>query len=171
MQNRLRRILMSLGLAAVSLPVLAHHPFSSEFDSNKPVTLTGSVTNVDWSAPHVNITADVKDTGGKITSWKFEGANPDTLTPRGWSATTVKKGDTITFRAYRASDGSNFASARSVTLANGRTMNISDAQEDGGPSAETAPLPSTASNAPLVGLIGLMALFGAFAVRQFARVS
>jgi LPXTG-motif cell wall-anchored protein len=85
----------------------------------------------------------------------------------------VKKGDTITFHAYRTKDGTNFASARWVTLANGRTMVISDAQEDGGPAADapTTGLPSTASNVPLVGLVGLLALFGAFTARRFARVS
>ena len=173
MRNKLRLMLISLGLASVSLPVLAHHPFSSEFDANKPVTLTGTVTNVDWNTPHVNITADVKNAGGQATNWKFEGADPGSLSPKGWSSNTVKKGDTVTFHAYRAKDGSNFASARSVTLANGRTMVISDAQEDGGPAADTqtTSLPSTASSAPLVGLIGVIALFGALAARKFARVS
>ena len=173
MRNRLRLMLITLGLAAVSLPILAHHPFSSEFDANKPVTLTGTVTAVDWNAPHVNISADVKNASGQATNWKFEGANPDTLTPNGWNSITVKKGDTVTFHAYRAKDGSNFASARSVTLANGRTMVISDAQEDGGPAADTqtTSLPSTASNVPLIGLAGLLALLGAFTARRFARVS
>ena len=111
MRNKLRLMLISLGLAAVSLPILAHHPFSSEFDANKPVTLTGIVTNVDWNAPHVNISADVKNASGQTTNWKFEGANPGSLSPNGWSSNTVKKGDAVTFHAYRAKDGSNFASA------------------------------------------------------------
>src|SRR6266481_3670024 len=121
MRNGLTKTLIMLGLAALPLPLLAHHPFSSEFDANKPVTLTGTVTSVEWKAPHVNVMMEAKDDTGKTVSWKLEGATPGTLQKHGWKSTTLQKGSQITAMAYRALDGSNTVSARSVTLPDGRT--------------------------------------------------
>src|SRR5439155_9843872 len=107
------------GLASVGL---AHHPFSSEFDASKPVTITGTVSRIEWTAPHVYVFMDSKDVNGKTASWKLEGANPNTLEGNGWKSAMLKKGDRITAMAFRAMDGSNLVSARSIKLANGRTL-------------------------------------------------
>ena len=163
MRKSLTGLMILLGSVSIGL---AHHPFSGEFDANKPVTLTGTVTSVEWNAPHTYIHMDATDASGKAVSWKLEGATSSTLEQHGWARTMVKKGDRITAMAYRALDGSNTGSARSITLANGRTMAISDAAEDGGPQPEGVALPSTASNAPLIGLIGLVSIAAAFSLRK-----
>jgi hypothetical protein len=66
-------------LALAALPVLAHHPFSSEFDKNKPVTLDGRVTRVDWSDPHAHVYLKVKNEAGATEEWKLEMASPEYL--------------------------------------------------------------------------------------------
>jgi len=171
-ENTMRKLLTGLAILLGSVSIaLAHHPFSSEYDANKPVTLTGTVSSVDWKMPHVNVKMNAPDDSGKNMTWTLEGANPGTLESKGWKSTTIKAGDRITAKGYRALDGSTTISARSVSLPNGRTMVISDAQEDGGPQPEgasTATLPSTASNTTTIGLLGLMALGAVLALRKVA---
>lgn len=171
MKIQYRTLVLVLG--AASLPLLAHHQFSSEYDANKPVTLTGTVTRVDWAAPHVNISMDAKTADGKTEQWKLEAATPSTLTQHGWSSTSVKNGDTITVNGYRALDGSNTASARSITLADGRAMPAADPAEDGGPQGERVAadtLPRTASWGPTFGLAGFLAIAGALGLRAFGSL-
>src|SRR6476660_4665378 len=89
MRNRSVKILIAMGLAALPLPLLAHQQFSSEFDANKPVTLTGTVTSVDWSDPHVNVFMDVAGVNGRTENWKLEGASNKTLERNGWTRTMI----------------------------------------------------------------------------------
>jgi LPXTG-motif cell wall-anchored protein len=167
----MRKLLTGLAIVFGSVSVgWAHHPFSSEYDANKPVTLTGTVSSVSWSDPHVHISMDAKDANGANATWTLEGASPGTLEKSGWKSTTLKQGDQITAMAYRSLDGSNTVSARTITLPNGRNMVISDAAEDGGPqpgtSTTTSALPQTASNNTLIGLLGLGAIGAALAMRR-----
>jgi hypothetical protein len=113
----MRKLLTGLAilLGSVSI-VLAHHPFSSEYDANKPVTLTGTVSSVDWKIPHVNVKMDAPNDSGKNMTWTLEGASSATLESKGWKNTTIKTGDRITAKGYRALDGSTTVSARSVSL-------------------------------------------------------
>jgi hypothetical protein len=160
--------LLFMMLASTSI-VLAHHAFSSEFDANKTVTLTGKVDSVDWKSPHVRIQIDAEQPGEKTTDWQLEGADPSTLEKHGWSSTTIKKGDRITAKGYGALDGSKLISARTITLASGRNMVISDAAEDGGPAAEgSTSLPKTSTNIGLIGLLGLGAVGAALTLRKLA---
>jgi hypothetical protein len=119
----------SIALAAVTAVFLisratagAHHSFAAEFDVKKIVTLTGTVERIAWTNPHAHIHLDVKDAGGKITSWDFELGSPNALIRRGWSGQTLKPGDTITVNGYLAKDGSPLANARTVTLSDGRQV-------------------------------------------------
>jgi hypothetical protein len=104
-------------LFLAAAPIFAPHSFAAEFDANKPVNLTGSVTKLEWMNPHAWFYIDVKDETGNVTNWAFEMGNLSALTRFGWSRNSLKIGDVITVEGSRAKDGSNNANARSVTLA------------------------------------------------------
>ncbi|HEY1757036.1 MAG TPA: DUF6152 family protein [Bryobacteraceae bacterium] len=111
-----------LGLVAVFgallavTPATAHHSFSAEYDSKKPVTLKGTVTKVDWMNPHVYFYIDV-ETDGKIANWGLEMGPPNGLERSGWSRNTMQVGDQVIVEGTLAKDGSNQANVRSVTMA------------------------------------------------------
>jgi hypothetical protein len=120
MKYRVLVVLASFGLLLVSsMPAVAHHSFAAEYDSNTVITLTGVVTKVDWTNPHMYIHLDVKDGSGKVTNWSLEGYPPNTLKRTGFSRDSLKEGDTITITAYKAKDGSNMGAGREVTFPDG----------------------------------------------------
>ena len=101
---------------------IAHHSFAAEFDSQKPVTLTGTVVKWEMINPHGWITMDVPAPDGKTTQWMVETSNPNGLMRLGWSKRSLKAGDAITVEAFRAKDGSNTANAARITLPDGRKV-------------------------------------------------
>ncbi len=104
------------GVVAAAAPLLAHHSFSAEYDSKKPVTLKGTVTKVDWMNPHVYFYIDVED-NGNFSNWAFEMGPPNGLQRAGWTKNTMKVGDVVIVDGTLAKDGSKQANARSVVLA------------------------------------------------------
>ena len=138
MKFRVLAVLVGAMAVASAMPVLAHHSFAAEFDSAKPITLTGVVTKVEWMNPHTHFLIDVKEEGGKVTNWDFETGSPNALARRGWTRHSLKEGDVVTVDAFRAKDGSNLASARMVKLADGRKV-FAGSADDGGPGSGNAP--------------------------------
>jgi len=112
-----------LGVALLSPhAVAAHHSFDAEFDRNKPVTLKGAVTRVDWGNPHIWVFMDVKDETGKVSNWGVEGGAPNALSRNGWRKDSLKVGDIVTVEGFRGRDGSQRANANRVTLPDGRRV-------------------------------------------------
>ncbi len=116
-------IFLAAGLTLLApAGAFAHHSFAAEYDVKKPVTLKGTVTNVEWTNPHARFYIDVKDETGKVMNWNLELASPNVLVRQGWSRHSLKVGDQVTVEGSQAKDGSQMANARTVILADGRKV-------------------------------------------------
>jgi hypothetical protein len=122
---------IATAVLAAAVPAIAHHSFAAQYDPAKPVTLTGTVTKVEWTNPHARFYMNVKGTDGATTSWNLELASPNYLKRAGWSSTSLKEGDEITVEGSLARSGANMANARAVTLADGRRV-FARSSTDGG---------------------------------------
>ena len=110
-------------------PVLAHHSLVAEYDPKQPVKITGVVTKVEWTNPHIWFFVDVKDDQGKVINWGFSGGPPGVMQRRGISRTSLKIGDMVVVEGFRARDGSNHASGGSVTFPDGRRVFTASAEQ------------------------------------------
>jgi len=116
MESTLAVVVVAAGLFLAAKPIVAHHAFAAEFDANKPVKLTGTVTKVDWRNPHTWFFIDVADETGKVANWGWELGSPNGLLRAGWTRNSMKIGDVVTVEGSAARDGSNLANAQIVTL-------------------------------------------------------
>jgi hypothetical protein len=126
MNTTIRTAIRSLTamLLALSLPAYAHHSFPAQYDASKAVTLTGKVTRVEWTNPHIFIYIDVPDeTTGQVVNWALEMGGPNALLRLGWKRDSLKTDDLITVEGSLARDGSPLANATSIVMvATGQRM-------------------------------------------------
>jgi len=122
-------LLAVLLLVAVAAPVFAHHSETAEYDSSKPVKVTGTIKKVEWMNPHIWFYVDVKDENGNITTWGFSGAPPGMLMRRGITKDVLKIGAVVNVEGSRAKDGSNNGSSHRVTFADGRNVFTASAED------------------------------------------
>jgi hypothetical protein len=113
---------VALGLLVAIASARAHHSFAAQYDRNKPVTLTGTVTRLEWMNPHVYFYIDVKDASGHVTNWAIEGGAPNALYRGGWRKDSLKIGELVTVEGFLARDGSKLANMSTVTVAGGRRV-------------------------------------------------
>ena len=120
-----RASILTVGAAAAFFSTgsaSAHHSFAAEFDRSMPITVTGTVTKVEWMNPHARFYVDVKDQRGGVTNWNMELGSPNGLRRAGWNRNSLKVGDEVTVTASLARNGSKMANARDVVLTDGRKV-------------------------------------------------
>lgn len=125
-----------LGTILVGVPMLAHHSFAAEYDSNKTVTVKGTIQVLKWVNPHAYVYVDVKGDDGKVTTWAFESLSPNALARQGWNKNSLKQGDQVTVEGYMAkdgkllADGSVHANSRLITLADGKKVFVGSSADE-----------------------------------------
>jgi hypothetical protein len=113
---------ISVWLAGTAAPVSAHHAFAAEFDAERPVDFSGTVTKVEWINPHVWIHLDITTADGTIENWGFEGGTPNVLFRRGFTRESLLPGTEVSVDGYQAKDGTNRANGRDMTFADGTML-------------------------------------------------
>ena len=98
--NAKHLVAAGVSLICLTAPALAHHGFDTEYDGKKKVALTGVVTKIEWTNPHMHIYVDVTDASGKVTNWNMEMASPNTVQRQGWGRSTLLPGDKVAFEGY-----------------------------------------------------------------------
>jgi len=127
MNSRLRvpisAILLGACVLILGTRLAAHHSFGAEYDADKPITLKGVITKIEWANPHSHIYVDIKEASGAVKNWKFEGYPPNVLARTGFKKdVTLKVGDTLTIYGWQARSGPGLAHAREITLADGKKL-------------------------------------------------
>jgi hypothetical protein len=100
----------------------SHHAFDAEYDRNRPITVTGSVTKLEWMNPHARVYVEGKDETGKFQNWDFELGPPNGLMRRGWRRDSLLPGHKVTVEGFRSKLSDKVANARVVKLADGRQV-------------------------------------------------
>jgi hypothetical protein len=127
----------AVGLLISSLPLLAHHAFTAEFDTKKPVKLRGTIAKIEMVNPHSWIYIDVKNDDGTVSQWMLEAGSPNVLVRRGFSKAAIPKGTEVIFEGFQAKDGSNRANGRDITFPDGKKLFIGSTGAEGPPEDAT----------------------------------
>lgn len=119
------------GLLALTVaPGWAHHAFSAEYDSTKPLTLRGTVTKVEWINPHSWITIDVKAADGTIETWEIEAGSPNSMFRRGFNRNSLPTGVEVIISGYRSRDGGKRANGGNISFPDGRRLFLGGSNPD-----------------------------------------
>jgi hypothetical protein len=119
MRSLVPHLLAAIAALVASVPVAAHHAFAAEFDANKPVTLKGSVSKVEWTNPHMWMYVDVRNADGKTVTWAVEGGAPNALFRRGFRKDSLPIGIVVTVEGFQAKSGQPVANGRDVIYPDG----------------------------------------------------
>jgi hypothetical protein len=131
MHSRLLKVFASVAtLMAAALPGAAHHSFSAEFDTNKKVTLEGTVVKLEWVNPHSWLDIDVPKPDGTVEHWRLEGGSPGVLLRLGWNKNSLPAGTKIKVTAYQAKDGEFRGSTREIEFPDGRKLSLGSSAEE-----------------------------------------
>ncbi len=122
MKSTAVEVLTIIGLFLAAVPGNAHHSFASVFDREDPISLTGTVTKVEWMNPHTWFYVDVENEDGDIENWALEMGSPNTLVRRGWNHNSLRVGEPVTVVGYRARERELTGAVRSVTLSTGERL-------------------------------------------------
>ena len=122
MRAKLSVAVLGVGLLLAAVPLAAHHSFAAEYDAQKAVKFTGTVTTMEWINPHAWIHIDVKKPDGKVESWMIEAGAPNALLRRGFTKASLPVGTVITVEGYQAKDGANRANGRDITYQDGKKL-------------------------------------------------
>jgi hypothetical protein len=122
MRAKLSVAVLGVGLLLAAVPLVAHHSFAAEYDAQKAVKFTGTVTTMEWINPHAWIHIDVKKPDGKVESWMIEAGAPNALLRRGFTKASLPVGTVITVEGYQAKDGANRANGRDITYQDGKKL-------------------------------------------------
>jgi hypothetical protein len=121
-----RLITLAAAIAALVpltvLPLRAHHSFAAEYDRDKPITMTGTVTKVEWTNPHARLYVDVAGDDGAVVNWDFELGPPNGLMRNGWNRNSLQPGHVVTIDGFLSKLAPRVANARSVKLPDGRQV-------------------------------------------------
>jgi hypothetical protein len=121
MRSKLAILIAGVSLLLAPTMVLAHHALQTQFDLKRTITLTGAITKMDWSNPHVRLYLDVKDESKTVT-WELYLGSPNQQIMNGWKIDTYRRGDRVTVDAYPARDGSSVGFAKKIAAVSERTF-------------------------------------------------
>lgn len=134
MRTKFGLLVAVVSLLCAGTAAVAHHSFSTEYDGTKTFKLTGKVSKVEWTNPHVRFYVDIVDSAGMPMTWNMELASPSALARNGWTSRTLKVGDQVSVEGYAAKVAPNRGNARSVVTADGRSL-FAGAADDNAPGA------------------------------------
>jgi len=120
--NRLLACVVAASVLGMTIPGQAHHSFAAEYDRDRTIMVTGTVDRLEWTNPHARLFVNGKDETGKTQLWDFELGPPNGLMRNGWSRNSLKNGHKVTVSGFRSKTSTTVANARTVTLSDGRQV-------------------------------------------------
>jgi hypothetical protein len=121
MKRGIAALFTAIAVLVSGLSVVAHHSFAAQYDRDKPITLQGGITRIEWANPHIYFYMDVPQ-AGVTTQWAVEGQAPNVLYRAGWRKDSAKVGDVVTVDGFLARDGSKLVNMQTALLADGRKL-------------------------------------------------